>query len=431
MPDNIEYALPEKIGNPELFVGRKEEFGFFLGDWYRMLEGNFAQNQAILSRRKKGKTSFMQRLFNILWSAGLEKKVGDLDVIPFYYSVKDSKQSQRDFALDFFIEFVKAFFSYQKKDKTILLQSPSFEEIGSYINMKELKDIYKTMALYLKEDQWHFLWTLASETPSKIGRLIGVKVVQIIDEFQYINEYVYDKAGEKIDGLSGTYMHVAEMREAPMIISGSEVHWLLNIVRSLTGRFQTYNLENLPEKEAKEAVEKYAFFTQTKINEQAKKKIWELTRGDPLYIKALFISRHNNKKDYTLDENIVEVYEKEISQGEIYSTWMVYMLNTFDVVNKINSKRIMLYLFNKGNERNRDQIKKDLNLPYSDEELERKLQALIAGDLISHGRSHYDYKITNDKTYELVFRNVYQKEIDHFIPDIKKEIRKMIGSVLF
>src|SRR6056297_3522167 len=126
-PKKKEIALPEKIGNPGLFFGRKEEFDFFLGDCYRNLEGNFAQNQAILSRRKKGKTSFMQRLFNILWSAGLEKKVGDLDVIPFYYSVKDSKQSQRDFALDFFIEFVKAFFSYQKKDKTILLQSPSFE----------------------------------------------------------------------------------------------------------------------------------------------------------------------------------------------------------------------------------------------------------------------------------------------------------------
>src|SRR6056297_2081338 len=90
---------------------------------------------------------------------------------------------------------------------------------------------------------------------------------------------------------------------------------------------------------------------------------------------------------------------------------------------KINSKRIMLYLFNQGKERNRDQIKKDLNLPYTDEELEEKLEALIGGDLISHGRSHYDYKITEDKTYEWVFRNMYQKEIDHFVPDITKEIK--------
>ena len=80
MPKKIEYAMPEKIGNPELFAGRKEEFDYFLGDWYNYMEGNFAPNQAILSRRKKGKSAFMQRLFNILWSAGAEKKEGEFDV---------------------------------------------------------------------------------------------------------------------------------------------------------------------------------------------------------------------------------------------------------------------------------------------------------------------------------------------------------------
>ncbi|MEA1885285.1 MAG: hypothetical protein U9N62_12335, partial [Thermotogota bacterium] len=100
----------------------------------------------------------------------------------------------------------------------------------------------------------------------------------------------------------------------------------------------------------------------------------------------------------------------------------------FHTVNKINSKRIMLYLFNQGKERTRDQIKKDLNLPYTDEALGKKLEALIGGDLISHGKSHFDYKITEDKTYELVFRNMYQKEIDHFVPNITKEIRSAMGK---
>lgn len=445
-PKNVEIALPEKIGNPGLFVGRKEEFDFFLGNWYMNLERNFTQNQAILSRRKKGKTSLMQRLFNILWSAGIEKKAEDLDVIPFYFSVRDSDQTLGMFATEFFIEFVKAYLSYQKKDRMLLIQSLSFDKLADLIEDKHLKELYKTMAGYVKEDNWHFMWKTASEAPALIGRLNGVKIVQIIDEFQYINEYIYDKDKKKLDRMSGTYMHVAEMREAPLIISGSEVHWLLNIVRSLTGRFQSYTLENLPEVEAKEAIERYAFFTETKITERAQEKIWELTRGDPLYIKALFLSRYNKEKDYTHDDNIIQVYEKEISEGEIYTTWMIYMLNTLcnfkeaklpwtfhetekstDVVNKINSKRIMLYLFNEGKEKTRAEIIKALNLPYSDEEAEKKLNALIAGDLISKGSSGFRYQITNDKTYELVFRNVYQDEIDHFIPDIQKEIRKMMG----
>ena len=442
-PNKVEIALPEKIGNPGLFVGRNEEFDFFLGNWYMNLERNFAQNQAILSRRKKGKTSLMQRLFNILWSAGFEKKARGIDVIPFYFSVRDSDQTLGMFATEFFIEFVKAYLSYQKKDKLLLIQSMSFEKLGELIQDKHLKELYQTMAGYVKDDNWHLMWKTASEAPALIGRLNDVKIVQIIDEFQYINEYIFDKDKKKLDHMSGTYMHVAEMREAPLIISGSEVHWLLNIVRSLTGRFQTFTLENLPEIEAKEAIERYAFFTETKVNEQAQDKIWELTCGDPLYIKALFLSRYNKEKDYTNDENIVRVYEKEISEGEIYTTWMVYMLNTLcnfkkaklpwtfqkaekstDVVNKINSKRIMLYLFNEGKEKTRAEIVKALNLPYSDEEAEEKLNALIAGDLISEGSSGFRYQITKDKTYELVFRNVYQDEIDHFIPDIQRDKRK-------
>ncbi len=272
------------------------------------------------------------------------------------------------------------------------------------------------------------MWHTASRAPSTVARKTGEKIVQIIDEFQNINEYVHDKDKDRLNQMSGTYMQVAEFREAPLIVSGSEVHWLLKIVRSLTGRFQSYPLENLPEDEAKEAIEKYAHFMDTTINQEAIEKIWELTQGDPLYIKALFLSRYNQAKDYTVDDNIVDVYEKEISEGEIYTTWMEYMLNTFDTVNKTNSKRIMLYLFNEGKEKTRAEIIHDLKLPYTDQEAEEKLNALIAGDLISQGQSAYDYTITRDKTYELVFRRIYQKEIDHFVPDIKGEIRKVMGK---
>src|SRR6056297_686824 len=429
MPDNIEYALPEKIGNPELFVGRKEEFDFFLGDWYMNLEGNFPQNQAILSRRKKGKSSFMQRLFNILWSAGGEKKPGDLQVIPFYYSIKDSDQSLRNFALDFFTSFVKQYVSYKARNKGFLRGNNEIEMLPDIIgDDSELQEQYHIMEIKIAKDDWAGMWDVASETPAVIGQLKGEKIIQIIDEFQYINEFIYNKDGEKLNRLSGAYMHVSEMREAPLIVSGSEVHWLLRIVGSLTGRFQTYPLENLPEDEAKEAIERYASFTRTTIDSQATEKIWQLTRGDPLYIKALFLSRFNRIKDYTVDENIIQVYEKEIQQGEIYGTWMEYLYKTFNTVNKTNSKRIMLYLFQEGGERTRAQIKKALKLPYSDEELENRLEALVKGDLISHGTSHFDYKITTDKTYELFFRNIYQKEIDHFVPDITKEIKRAMGK---
>jgi len=429
MPKKIVYALPEIIGNTDLFVGRKKEFDYFLGIWYQDLEKNFPQNQAIISRRKKGKTAFLQRLFNVFWSTCLEKNKSEMTVIPFYVSIKDSQVSLDEFSLDFFTRFCKCYQSYKSGDKTLLERTISFGEIKDYIEDKELLRLHRTMTSYKEEKRWQAMWELASEAPASMARINHEKIVQIIDEFQNINGFIYSERGERIPNMSGTYMQVAEMREAPVIVSGSEVHWLLRIVSSLTGRFQVYNLENLPEDEAKEAIERYASFRRTKINEEAKENIWRLTEGDPLYIKALFLSRFKTQDDFTNKDNIVEVYEREIEKGgEIYWTWMEYMLKTFHTVNKINSKRIMLYLFNQGKERNRDQIKKDLNLPYTDEELEEKLEALIGGDLIAHGKSHFDYKITEDKTYEWVFRNMYQKEIDHFVPDITKEIKRAMGK---
>jgi len=427
-PEKIIHALPEQIGNPKLFVGRKEEFNFFLGDWYQYLENNFAQNQAIVSRRKKGKTAFLQRLFNILWSAGVETEQNTLSVIPFYYSIKDRDISLDIFAKDFFMTFANQYLSFKMKNVELLRDPITYETFKDEVQDKTLLKRYKTLEYHEQMKEWEVMWTIASETPAAIGVIRNEKIVQIIDEFQNINEHILDKEREVIKNLSGTYMQVGEKREAPLIVSGSEVHWLLKIVRSLTGRFQTYNLGNLPKDETDKAVEVYAEASNTSINNSAKEKIWELTRGDPLYIKALFLSRFNIEKDYTEDENIIDVYEQELSKGEIYTTWMEYMLNTFDTVNKINSKRIMLYLFNQGQERTRDEIRRDLKLPYTDQEAEEKLNALIAGDLISQGSSAFRYKVTKDKTYEMVFRSVYQDEIEHFVPDIKAEIRKLIGK---
>jgi hypothetical protein len=428
MPEKIKYVLPEQIGDPDLFVGRKVEFDFFLGDWHRYLEKNIAMNQAIVSRRKKGKTAFLQRLFNILWNTGVEKEGDGPLIIPFYYSVKDSDTALNLFAKDFFVTFVNQYLSCKLNRPELIRDKIPYENFEREINDEKILKIYRNMRYHEERKEWSAMWVIACEAPSRIGVIRNEKIVQIIDEFQNLNEYIIDNDKEKISNLSNIYMQVGENREAPLIVSGSEVHWLLYIVWSMTGRFQTYSLMNLPKTEAEEAMKKYAKTADTIINETVKEKTWELTKGDPLYIKALFLSRFNKEKDYTKDENIVDVYEKEISQGEIYTTWMIYMRKAFNTVNKINSKRIMLYLFNQGKERTRAEIIQDLKLPYTDLEVEEKLNALIAGDLISQGSTGYRYEITKDKTYELVFRSVYQDEIENFVPDIKTEIRKMMGK---
>ncbi len=426
MPEKITYALPELIGDTNLFVGRKKEFDFFLGVWYNRLIGNIAQSQAIVARRKKGKTAFLQRLFNILWSCP------ETSVIPFYFSFKDFNTTLAEFAKSFFATFTNHYLSFSEKNVEYLQNPYSFELLDTLIEkVPELSRHYESIKRFKAANEWGLMWEVASRAPFETAVSQKIKVVQILDEFQNINEYVYDYRGQKIDTLSGTYLDLAEKKEAPLIISGSEVHGLMKIILNLTARFKERTLGNLPEEEAKEAIRRYAYVSQTKINELAEEKIWNLTQGDPLYIRALMLSEHNETRDYTREDNIVETYTQEITHGEIYDTWMEYIAKIFLEVNKRNAKRLLLYLFQAGEERTRAQIIKDLNLDITDSELETKLQKLIKADLISSGSTAFRYTVAKDKTYELVFRRLYQDEIDNFIPDIRKELRQEMGRTSY
>lgn len=72
----MQYPLPEKIGEPELLVGREQEFANF-DQWVNGIPRRASKSRVILARRKSGKTAFVQRLFNQVWGENGQ-------VIPFY-----------------------------------------------------------------------------------------------------------------------------------------------------------------------------------------------------------------------------------------------------------------------------------------------------------------------------------------------------------
>ena len=85
-------------------------------------------------------------------------------------------------------------------------------------------------------------------------------IVQIIDEFQYLNSVIYrDKAcTSQVKGWASGYMSTAEYKTAPLLVSGSWVGWLMNDLLALPGRFQVIFLENMPEEEIVEMAFKYS-----------------------------------------------------------------------------------------------------------------------------------------------------------------------------
>ncbi len=55
----MKYPLEEKIGKPELLVGREKEFRQF-NRWIANIPETLSKSRVILARRKSGKTSFIQ-----------------------------------------------------------------------------------------------------------------------------------------------------------------------------------------------------------------------------------------------------------------------------------------------------------------------------------------------------------------------------------
>jgi hypothetical protein len=116
--DEIEFAINERVGAPQNFIGRLEEMKYLYG-WCKRIKDKLSSSMAFLGRRKIGKSLMMKRLYNIIYS---EKD----SLIPFYYEFQEGKVSGREFAEDFIVSFYLQIAGYYTGDinwnnfKTIL-----------------------------------------------------------------------------------------------------------------------------------------------------------------------------------------------------------------------------------------------------------------------------------------------------------------------
>ncbi|MCP4154740.1 MAG: hypothetical protein GY757_43870, partial [bacterium] len=109
----MNYALKERIGKPDLFVGRKKELAYFL-KWINDIKDEKSQSTAMLARRKMGKTAIMERLFNITFAK-------NDNVIPFYYEIKESDVWVVDFCKDFFLTFIYQYIAFKSRNPEYLI----------------------------------------------------------------------------------------------------------------------------------------------------------------------------------------------------------------------------------------------------------------------------------------------------------------------
>ena len=422
--------LEEKIGDPDLFVGRDKQLADLL-KWTGNIKKRISMSRAVLSRRKTGKTAIFQRLYNLVF----EKNDG---IVPFYYEIGLGSKWVGDFCKDFFLTFVLQYAAFKTRNpEYIQIEDPDFQtatEIVAREKLDYLASLIEHVARLLEDGSLGRLWDSVREMPRKLAWSRKEPILQIIDEFQFLNsEICRDKACKDVIGdMASGYMSTAEYKSAPLLVSGSWVGWLMNDLIALPGRFQLGFLENMPENEIVAMVFKYSDFFDVPITDETAFLMAQLSEGNPFYASSLFKSPCPDKRLDT-PEGVLRtlVFETLDDQGLIKNTWMEYLDTAFKKVNDRHAKRIVLYLSkNRDRELTRQEILEDLELPMDDRELEKKLKALARSDIIQKGSTNFDYRGVQDNIFDKVFRGVYQKEIERFHPsDITDEYKRLFEEV--
>ena len=421
-----DYPLAEEIGDPNLFVGREQEMNRLLR-WAEDTKPRRVKSMAILSRRKKGKTALLQRFYNILYMRA------DPQLIPFYYRIPETMQIKRDFAEAFYRRVLTQYFAFTTRTS---------RWVGQVLSMDALKELAASDEV-LAEDMRNMedmltrapsgAWPYAQEAGHRISQVKNVRILQILDEFQYMNKYVVsDDDPERLELLCHSYMGAAESKYSPQIVAGSYIGWLEAILRHLTARYTRWRLGSLSDEEALEAVYNYASIYQVTVTEKTAPYIAEVCYNDPYYIAAT-VTHQPDDKDLTSEDGVRDAltYETTTNQGDIAYVWGEYLAGAFGRINKINSRRIVLYLAkHEPAERDRDQIRNDLELELTNEALTERLHQLVTADIVAPGSTDFRYRGLGDRIFAMVFRRLYGEEIDRIgVEQIDDAFKHELASV--
>ncbi len=417
----MQYPLTERIGPPDLLVGRKAEFER-LNHWLRGIHKRISWSIALLARKKSGKTAIAQRMFNQLWT---EKGA----IVPFYYEIKANRIWLPDFAVDYFRHFATQFISFREHDVSIAKRIFDLEQIQDYAQQQHL-DFMVTdvdqLVNFREQRAFGNMWTVCYNAPHMYADLLDCRWVVILDEFQNIAEYIYmDEAcvEAKAITMAGSYHERSESKIAPMFVTGSYVGWLVNVINKYleAGRLKFWELSpSLASDEGLEAVYRYAEVFEISITHESAVLINDLCQSDPYFISCVLQSQHPDK-DLTQPQQVGETVQYELTQKitGFARTWAEYIDLTLDRINNVNARRILLYLTKHSDrEWTHREIQEALKLDLDLKEVLRQLLLLVEMDLIDEGTSNIRFQGLRDGTLFLILRNRFEEEAHEFAQSV-------------
>ncbi|MCP4107865.1 MAG: hypothetical protein GY749_20360 [Desulfobacteraceae bacterium] len=429
----MQYPLEEKIGNPDLLAGREKEFQNFR-KWIDNIPKKLSSSRVILARRKSGKTSFVQRIFNQLWTE-------NGDIIPFYFDIAENNIWYPNFAIKYYRAFASQYISFLERDENLVNRHLSLEEIREYGLKKSIKPLADDVTLLLQEKEVGGLhgsmWDTACSAPHVFASVFNKRFLVMLDEFQNVSQYIYPDPlfqTSPIKSLPGSFHSLSESKIAPMLVTGSYVGWLLEICGKYLqgGRLSEWHMNPyLTPEEGLQAIYRYAQVYNEPVTNETSLLINRLCMSDPFFISCVMQSNYEDR-DLTTKEGVVRTFDYEIADRRSWmsKTWSEYIQLTLHKVNDKHAKSMLLYL-SKHSDRywTHRELKRKLQIDLDLDDIYRKLLLLVEADVIEWGRSDIDFRGLQDGTLNLILRNRFGKEINGFVPDLKQEAQEQIREL--
>lgn len=390
----IEWAINERIGAPQDFIGRVEELNY-LYTWAGRIQRGISRSVAFLGRRKIGKSLILERLYNILYSE-------HRGLIPFYYEFREGRRSGKEFYQDFTLRFYLQAIGYYTRDTTWIRKAVNKQTTVNVDLVRQaatalpgtltplFEELLDNCVRMLKTDKPLYEYVLAAvDAPQGFASTVGIdeRVVQMIDEFQYFNMYIDAGVEEKP---CKAYMSTAESRVAPLLISGSLMGVVSEeLMRWLPQRFYEVVVQKMKAQESIAMTLNYGRLYEHGLTPEVAEYIAYVTNHVPGRIVEL-LTPHPNKPAIRTFADVDAALYHEVDDGNIKKDWDEYLVLAMNAVNDINMRRITYFLCqHEGEWYYPLELKAAMSLEIEDQRLRQELELLHKYDIVERSRGRY------------------------------------------
>ncbi len=392
--EGIEFAIEERVGTPENFIGRVKELEY-LYRWGRNILKKISRSVAFLGRRKIGKSLILERLYNIIYSE-------HNGLIPFYYEFTEGERSGKEFYQDFVFRFYLQVIGYYSRDITWVRRAVDKQTaVNAELVLQAMKALPVTLHeifeekiencdRMLKTEKPLYEYVIAAvAAPHGFAITVGVEdqVIQMIDEFQYLNMYI-DAGVEKKP--CKAYMSTAESRVAPLLITGS----LMGVVSEelmlyLPQRFSEIIVPKMKPEESLDMTHNYGMLYDQPIMPEIAQYIVDVTNNVPGRIVDIITPKIGKPTISSLSD-VDQALEFEVHQGRIKADWEEYLTLAMQAVNDVNMRKMTFFLcMNEGTWYFVKDLQQAMRLNLDEKHLREELELLHKYDIIEKQRGRY------------------------------------------